>query len=250
MTEDTERKLALDHIRENIVRNGHHLYLVSGSAAPRFAYTIGLSERFGFELILAGAFFYLNDEVVDIVNEIALKLEPGRDREAFRFEIGSYGSFTLRKVDPTWARTFMLGACDYCQVTDIPALQIVPDKTHWTIDVPNLAEPWSIDSAPAWKWLYEPWTYPAPPNSAAVTNLAALRGERITEAMRWEEDEWELFAGVGPDVPKEEFRMVSLGTLVAADESLVPVVNLPIGTGLRRDLVSGWHPGQTRGTSS
>jgi hypothetical protein len=25
---------------------------------------------------------------------------------------------------------------------------------------------------------------------------------RVTEAMRWEDDEWELFAGPGPDVPK------------------------------------------------
>ncbi|HEV2960515.1 MAG TPA: hypothetical protein VG649_01720, partial [Candidatus Angelobacter sp.] len=63
------------------------------------------------------------------------------------------------------------------------------------------------------------------------------------EVMRWEEDDWEIFAGDGPDVPKHELRVAPLGTLVAADESLVPVVHLAIGEGLWRDADPGseWH---------
>ncbi len=58
MATEAERKQALDRIRENIAREGHHIYLVSGGAAtPRFAYTIGVSESIGVELILAGAVF-------------------------------------------------------------------------------------------------------------------------------------------------------------------------------------------------
>ena len=97
---------------------------------------------------------------------------------------------------------------------------------------------------PAWRWLREPWTYPVPDDSTAVTNLAALRGERITEASRWEVDEWEMFAGAGPDVPQDEMRVVPIGTLVAADESLAPVVHLAVGEGLCRDPEPGseWHP--------
>jgi len=37
-------------------------------------------------------------------------------------------------------------------------------------------------------------------------------------------------------------RVVPLGTLVAADPSLVAVVNLDVGAGLWRDEVSEWHP--------
>jgi len=61
---------------------------------------------------------------------------------------------------------------------------------------------------------------------------------------RWDENEWEMFAGPGPDVTKEDIRLVALGTLVAADKTLLPVVNLAIEEGLWRDADpdSEWHP--------
>ncbi|HTC95902.1 MAG TPA: DUF4262 domain-containing protein [Terriglobales bacterium] len=246
MANEAEKKQALDRIRENIARSGQHVYVVSGGNTPRFAYTIGVSESIGVELILAGAIFYMKDEVVKIINDIAAQLKAQRDREVF--EVAGLGSFTLRKVHSSWATEFMLGAFDYYQKRDIPALQIVPDKAHWTIDVPDLSAPWSTTKEPVWQWLHEPWTYPVPKDATAATNLAALRGDRITEVTRWEEDEWEMFAGAGPDVPKDEMRVVSLGTLVAADKSLVPVMNLAIEEGLWRDPDpdSEWHPWRKR----
>lgn len=46
-------------IRSNIARSGHHTNLISGgSAIPRYAYTIGLREALGAELILPGATYY------------------------------------------------------------------------------------------------------------------------------------------------------------------------------------------------
>jgi hypothetical protein len=96
----------------------------------------------------------------------------------------------------------------------------------------------------------ESWTYPVRKDSTAITDLAALRGERITEACRWEEDEWELFAGAGPDVGKDETRVVALGMLLAVDPSLDPVVGLTIGTGMwRDDELSEWHAWERRGPS-
>jgi hypothetical protein len=136
----------------------------------------------------------------------------------------------------------MLGALDFYQVKDIQAFQIVPDEAHWTIEVPDLTEPWSPPTAGAWLWLHEERTYPIPSKSVGLSYLDALRGERITEVVRWEEDEWELFAGAGPDVAEEERRVVPLGILLASDDSLIPIVNLPIGSGLWRDAVSEWHP--------
>lgn len=233
MITKAQKKQALDDIRENIARSGHHIYAVSGGQTPRFAYTIGVSESIGVELTLAGAILYMMDEVETIINDIAEQLKAQPDRRVF--EVAGLGSFTLRKVDSSWATEFMLGAFDYYQKRDIPALQVVPDKAHWTIDVPDLSAPWSATTEPVWRWLKEPWTYPVPEDATATTDLAALRGERVTEAMRWEEDDWEIFAGDGPNVPKHELRVAPLGTLVGADESLVPVVHLAIGEGLLRD---------------
>lgn len=240
MVSEEQRKRALDDIRENISRYGHHTYMVLGEATPRFAYTIGVSESVGVELLLAGAVFYMRDEVAKIIRDAVAHLRANRDGGPV--EITGLGTFSLRKVDSSWARELTLGVFDYYQKKDIPALQIVPDQHHWTIDVPDMSAPWSATREPVWKWLHEPWTYPVNQASEAVTDLAALRGDRITEACRWQEDEWELFAGAGPDVAKEEMRLVALGTLLAVDPSLEPVVNLTIGTGLWRDATSDWHP--------
>src|ERR1043166_457956 len=136
MANEADKRRALDRIRENIARSGHHIYVVSAGTTPRFAYTIGISELVGVELILAGAIFYMKDEVVKILNEIAAQLKAQRTREVFK--VAGLGSFTLRKVDSSWAAEFMLGAFDYYQNRDIPALQIVPDNAHWTIDVPDM----------------------------------------------------------------------------------------------------------------
>ena len=45
--------------------------------------------------------------------------------------------------------------------------------------------------------------------------LQPFAGAETTEAARWEEGYWEIFAGAGPDVPKDEIRDVSIGTLLA-----------------------------------
>lgn len=246
MTNEAQRKRALDDIRDNIARSGQHIYVVSGDNSPRFAYTIGLSESIGVELILAGAIVYMKDEVLKVINDFAMRLKAHRDQQVFK--IAGLGSFTLRKAHSSWTTELMLGALDYYAVRDIPTLQIVPDKAHWTIDVPNLSAAWNASTEPVWRWLKEPWTFPVPRNSMAATNLAALRGGRITEVVRWENDYWEVFAGAGPDVTKDETRVVPLGTLVATDDSLVPVVSLALGEGLWRDAGTGseWHPWRKR----
>lgn len=191
---------------------------------------------------MAGAIFYMYDDVVQIINGIAAKLLLHEASEMESLEVASCGTFSLRKVDISWTKTLMRGALDFYQEIGIQALQVVPDAAHWTIDVPDLSQPWSATREPAWRWLYEEWPYPVPLKSVGITNLGALRGKKVTEVMRWEEDEWELFAGAGPDIPKSEMRVVPLGVLLAADESLAPVVNLPVGSGLWRDADSEWHP--------
>lgn len=232
---------ALESIRANIAQHGHHIYLITGRSCPRFAYTIGLSESHGAELIFAGGSVYDADSIVLILNRLATDLDRQINWHGHHVETDSHGSFSLGKAHQSWSNELMLGALDYYDVPEVLAYQVVPDPEHLTIDVPTMTEPWHPTTSPPWRWLHEQWNYPVPPNSVATTNLQALRGARITEAARWEEDQWELFAGAGPDVPKENVRVVPLGTLLAIDDSLNAVVHLPVGRGLWRDARSEWQ---------
>ena len=120
-------------------------------------------------------------------------------------------------------------------------MQVVPDNAHWTIDVPGMNAAWSAKGEPVWRWLHEPWTYPVPEDSHAITDLAAMRGERITASTRWEDNYWEVFAGAGSVIAKEGTRVVPIGTLLASDESLARLLTVDVGSGLWREADSQWH---------
>jgi hypothetical protein len=235
MTNYEKRRSMLETIRANIAKYGHHITLVSGSEVPRFAYTIGISRIIGAELVFAGGTFYSAEEVQRIINEIAKNLVATSTPDHLIVVVDALGSFSLRQADMSWSSALMLGAFDFYQSRDIPGFQIVPDNAHWTLDIPDLTRPWNAQSEPVWRWLHEPWENSVSPQSVATTNLDALRGERITEASRWEDDQWELFAGAGPDVPQSDIRVVPLGTLIAIDPSLAPVTSLKVGESLWRD---------------
>jgi hypothetical protein len=232
---------ALQAIRQNIEKHGHHVYLITGEASPRFGYTIGLTDALGAELVLAGAVTYSAADVQKIVNACAERLRAGASF-ADTIELDEFGAFELRAADPAWLREMLRGAFDYYRGREIRAFQIVPDEEHWTIDIPDLEKPFDADEEPAWRWFWEDWPYAVPRHSIATTNLDALRGEPITEAARWEETEWELFAGAGPDVKREDARVVPLGVLLGFDRSLEPAVELEVGKALWREgQEDEWH---------
>lgn len=223
----------LEKIRTNIEQSGHHVYLIMGGQCPRYLYTIGLSPRTTGELLLAGATGYQNDDAKRIIGFLA---EQDNDNlvDGASFDIDSLGTFSLRKADSSWSALFVLGALDYFQCANVAVLQVVPDHDHWTIDIPDLSKPRSTGIDPVWQWLTEPWQFPVSNKSVAITNLDALRGSTVTEAMRWEEDQWELFAGQGPEVAADEIRQVPLGTLLGVDPTLSPVIDLEVGKGVWR----------------
>lgn len=241
MKNEEMRRAALEEIQRNIAEHGLHLYGVTGGGTPHFAYTVGLSETLGAELILAGTYYYELDDVSNVVRSIIDNLKPGVAWERERFVVGPWGTFSFRKVDKSWRNALMLGAVDYYAPESVNAYQIVPDREHWTIDVPDLSEPLGSEVAPGWRWIAEEWSYPVARDSMATTDLQALRGARITEAIRWEEDYWGMFSG-GPDTPESETRAIPLGVLLAFDESLLPALRLPVGGALRRDEGSDWQP--------
>ena len=241
MITTADRNAELELIARNIERSGFHSYTVTGGGVPHWAYTIGLSRSIGSELVLAGAYFYALQDLPQIIQRVVDKAKSDVDLDVLRIDLGSLGVFSLRPVETGWTKDLMSGALNFFQVDGIPALQIVPDERHWTIEIPDLSTPRSAITAPSWQWLDKSWDYPIPPRAIGITNLDALRGGRITEVMRWEEDEWELFVGSGPDVAEEDRRVIPLGILLGADSSLPAIVNLTVGTGLWRDDVSDWH---------
>ncbi len=232
---DPTRDQAFEQIRSNIARHGHHVYVVAGGeAVPRFGYTIGLSEALGTELVLAGATVYTDEQVRDILNAVAAGLRAGQSRDQ-PFELAELGAFTLVPVHASWVRALLLGAIDFLRPLDVQALQLVPDEDHRTVDVPAMDQPWDGDAEPVWQWLHRPWPWPVPAASTAVTNVDALLGYAVTEAARWEPDQWELYSGAGPEVPRDQIRIVPLATLVGFDPSLDAAVRLDVGRALWRD---------------
>jgi hypothetical protein len=232
---------ALAQIERNIAEHGQHIYLVMGTPSPRYAYTIGITPVAGLELVLAGAIFYDDDEAYRIVSELAERLRAGADPST-RFRIKGLGCFGLVKARKDWTSALLLGAVDYYEGREAVAYQVLPDEGHLTNDVPDMTKVWSAPGNRAWTWFEREWPFAVPKDSVATTNLAALRGQRVTEAARWGEDEWELFAGAGPDVKPEDARTIPLGVLLGLDESLAPVAALEVGQALwRDDGDGGWN---------
>ncbi len=241
------RTWSLQQIQQNIDTFGYHMYVVDGGAIPRFIYTIGLSPTLGAELIFAGGILYSLDEARAIIEHLrGHLLNPGSNIAAD--PVGLLGTFCLRAVHRSWGDALLLGAIDFYRTESVAALQCVPDEAHMTIDVPDLSTERSGNSEPAWRWLTDPWPYACAQSASATTDIAALRGAPITEVARWEEDYWEMFAGNGPDVTEDDARIVPITTLLAADPTLAPALELKIGEGFWRHSEEGeWTPWRAHG---
>jgi hypothetical protein len=220
-------------INENIRKYGHHVTTIISDLEPRYSYTIGLSETLGFELIFAGGIYFMHEQVVEIINEIAdrLKVSPGENA----CQTINFGLFTLNKVNQTWSSLMVLGVFDYYQRKDIEVLQIVPDPDHYTMDIPTMTKEFAELSEPVWKWLTKEWDYPVSKKATVTINIDAIQGKKITEVVRWEADEWEGFVGSGDEVNQDDIRVVSLAIRLGIDDSLLPILNLEIGKGFWRD---------------
>jgi len=234
-----KRQAILDKIRASIDSHGYHVRIVDSGPSPRFAYTIGLHPKLGFEIVFAEGFFFMTSEMIGVVNAIARRLQAGETFGKSGLSVDGSGSFVLSEADASWTTKMLLGAMDYFNIELLRAFQISPDRGHWTIDVPDMQEPWNPAVQQIWKWLEADWSYPIALNSKAITNIDALRGHPVTEVTRWEDDEWEMFAGASPEIEKSDIRAVPLGTMIALDETLRSVFDLELGSGLWRNEEDG-----------
>ena len=234
------RAIALRKIDRNIEQFGQHVYLVKQHILPRYAYTIGLSRVIECELLFAGGVYYMADDVFSIVNMASEKLRSTPSAKSI--SLGRFGEFSVQRVDVTWSRRLMLGAIDYFNSESVPALQLLPAAEAATLDIPDCTIPLDESSEPVWQWLLAGWQYPIPETSVAITDLYALKGAPVVEAVRWEVDQWEMFSGPGDEFDSEEVRIVPLATMLGIDQSLVAVTQLEVGDGLIRSRdETDWH---------
>ena len=227
----------LSIIKANIAQYGYHKTAVTGGELPRFAYTIGCKSTLGIEFVFAGGEYYSYVNTGEIIDNIVSLARSEPDWHNLSMHLESLGDFSISKADNSWGKLLVLGAFDYYDQAEIEVWQILPDRNHHTLDIPDMSQVFDVASQPVWQWLSRKWDYSIPSNSMAVTNLKVLFGEKATEMMRWEVDEWEIFSEAGPDVPKEDRRIVPLGVLIGIDKTLELAVYLDIGKGLWRDNI-------------
>jgi hypothetical protein len=138
-------------IRANIEKDGQHVYFVLGSSYPRFIYSIGLSPRVGFELIIGGSAFYSRNQVVGAIHEAApLLTQSASPGDTTRLSL-PFGEFSVRHVHESWAAKLALGAFDYYDNDKVQVRQLVPSADAWTIDVPDMSIPWKLQEQPVWR---------------------------------------------------------------------------------------------------
>jgi hypothetical protein len=229
------KKEFFELIQSNIHEYGYHVTIVTGGPQPRYAYTIGLIHKLGIELIFAGGLFYMKNELYEIFNSVVKEIQQHERTIDSKISTENLGDFALSNVDDSWSELMLLGVYDFYDLKNIKVFQIKPDSRHFTLDIPEMNTKFSTSLDKIWQWLNREWHYSVPENSDVVTNLIALQGSPITEIMRCEEDEWEMFSGSGPDVEKEDARVVPLGVLLGIDDSIHAALGLEIGKGLWRD---------------
>lgn len=236
------RENFLKLIEENIKLHDFHCTIVSGGDVPRFVYTIGCSEKIGVEFLFAGGEYYSAADVGVIIKGIFSNIHNAVNLAGVNTVVEGLGVFKVVQMHSSWAKLLTLGVFDYYQNESIAIWQIMPDEEHRTLEVPDTTLEFDAQSNKIWQWLVRDWNYTVPSKSTAITDLSVLFGEPATEVMRWEEDAWEIFSSSGPDIPKEDMRVVPLATLIGIDSSLESAVYLGVEKGYwREDAESEWN---------
>ncbi len=223
-------------IKRNIQDFSYHVTVVKGKEHPRYAYTIGNFETQNCEFVIAGNSNFQYEDLLLIFNEVCNKTLQNLDKNLI-IKTEKFGSFHLEKIDSSWSKKMLLGVYDYYNINDFTAYQIVPDASHYTLDIPDMTKEWHSENQPMWKWLDDTivWNLNVPRDSTVITDVNSLFGKKITEVMRWDENEWEAFTQNGEDIPKKDIRIVPISIILGIDDSLEPILKLDIEKGFWRD---------------
>ncbi len=233
----SEKNSFLKLINKNISEYGYHITVVSSCCTPRYAYSIGLKEMFGFELVFAGGLYFLEKDISKLFEKVVIALKKSLKVENQTVKINNGKAIRFGNVDKSWSKKMLLGVFDYYGIKEINAYQIIPDSSFFTLEIPDMSNTWEVASEPVWKWLDNDKSRPTLlPNSTVVTNISTLFGDYVLEALRCEENLWEMFSIPGPDVKEKDVRVVPLATLVGIDNTLTEILNKQVGKGAWREL--------------
>ncbi|SHF10539.1 DUF4262 domain-containing protein [Chryseobacterium vrystaatense] len=230
------KKEFLEVITRNIQAKQFHITVVAQSKTPRYAYSVGNYDKYGFELVLAGSENFLYEDVLLIFNDIVSQLENEIDIDTKMFLVKDLGNFHLREISDSRKTKMMFGVYDYYEVNNFRAYQIIPEKAHYTLDIPNMNNQWNSNNDIIWKWLDDSikWDLDVPEESTVITEIDVLLGKKATEIMRWEKDDWQIFTQDGNNIDEDNLRVVPITTILGIDETLLPIIKLNLGKGLWR----------------
>jgi len=233
-----DREIFSKKINHNITEYGFHINVVNQKLTPRYAYSIGLINSCGFELVLAGCMDLLYDDVISIMNNIGNKLLKHDETIDAQFILGQNGLYKLRKIHESWSEIMLLGAKDFFNFDDIPSCQIYPCNDKISFDVPNMDEIFLPNSQPIWSWLTNENNSTFPIDSKVIVNKDILFGAKALEIMRWEENEWEIYSTNSDNLNEHDMRIIPLTTMIGAESTLGRILDLEVGKGLVRKLPS------------
>lgn len=210
-------------VRRNVSRFGFHVNFVGGGGqVPSFAYTIGLRDKLDFELLVAGCSLLGATGAFEKLSYAAsLALNDEFDSRV-----------SVSEVRQQWVDLLLLGAIEYCPSVPLRAYQLIAPLVSKTIDQPDTSSVTDLEREP-WKWLTSDWTFPVPRTSRVVTDTDLLMGRPALEAVRWEDEVWEVFSRPGPEIEKSDVRIVPL-SVILSDQSNVSLMYLDIGGALWR----------------
>ena len=228
----------LQTIEAGIQKYGYHVIRVNRGQNPDFAYTIGLNDKFGFELVLAGGFISAEDYRNKFDAIYAGLISDADENAAFRCKEG--GEMKLLEMHSSWSERMILGVYAHYDLRHVRAMHVL-QSGEALLGVQAMSEPFNEHNK-IWKWLSTQWDRSTPHDSFVMTNVQFLRGETITEVMRFEDDYWEMFVGNGSEVSDADVRALPLGTMIGIDSSLEDAIALSVGDGLWRvNKDDGWH---------
>src|SRR5579872_703482 len=94
-------------IHTNIERHGYHVTLVQAANQPRFAYTIGLFEKWNYELVFAGGVYFMKDEVLQMFNRVFNNLKVNNGVLSKNLAIDNLGEFSFLSVNRSWTEMML-----------------------------------------------------------------------------------------------------------------------------------------------
>lgn len=234
------RARALRLIRKNIAVYGYHLYVIFGEQTPRYAYTIGLTERELPELVLPGCLALEMDALhasmeAIVESYISVTTPPA-------FVETHLGHFALTTIDSSWSDALLSGLIDYYgRETSNRSLQLRPTTPHMlTIDVPDMTAP--LTQSAVWTVDDRTWRYSVPRDSCALVDLSVARGLPVTQCTRSDTGVWQMWAEDSFNLTTAHVRVIPLGTLLTYDPNLEFVTELQVGECVsRRNPEGEWR---------